>query len=68
MSEDNAGYCPAYLEPWRVKGTFQGDPALHQDLALPKAAPHLWDADFNTARERGCSSDPCPGLLAVSIR
>lgn len=63
-------YCPAYLEGQRdfPGHPVKGDPALHQGPALPKAAPHLWEADFNTAWAQGCSSDPCPGLWAVPIR
>lgn len=49
------GYCPAYLQPQRVKGTSPGhpekrDPALSQGLALPKAALHLRDAVLGAMR------------------
>lgn len=50
MSENNAGYCPAYLEPQRVNGTSRDtlgkgtEPSLRKGFALPEAAPRLWDA------------------------
>lgn len=49
MNKDNVGYCPAYLQPQRVKGTSPGHPEkrdspLRQGFVLPKAALHLRDA------------------------
>jgi len=46
MREDNASYCPAYLELQRVNGTsrvtlWERERSPAQGL---HAAPHLWDA------------------------
>lgn len=63
MSEDNAGYCPAYLEPQRVKGTSRdtlgkGDTALSKGLCTTRGSPVTLgcspggDADFTAAMSR----------------